>query len=440
MSGVSVTAIASSPPSVPAVPDVPSVEAGRRQAHRIGFWIAAAAFLINMGFSAVPTPIYVLYQHRDHFSDLTITIVYAVYAVGVIASLFLGGHLSDHFGRRRVFVPALAVNVASALVFVFFPSLAGLVVARIISGVSVGLTTATATAYLAELHAGARPGEGPRRAEVVSTASNLGGIGFGPLAAGLLVQFAPSPLRLSYIVFAAALVVLAVGVVLSPETAQVLRPRPTYRPQRMTVPAGERSRFMAATLAGMASFAVFGVFNSLVPNFLAGTLHEASHAVAGAVAFSAFAGGAVAQIAQSRIPNRVLLRRSVPTIVVGLTLLTVGMWLPNLAIFVVGGVLTGAGAGMVFKGALVTAASTAPEGSRAEVLAGFFLGAYVGLSIPVIGLGIATNYVSARDAMLVFVVLAALSIAGSVRAVTTGRSGRSGRQPVVQPPAAQVKP
>jgi MFS family permease len=403
----------------------PTVPAVGRQAHRVGFWIAAIAFLVNMGFSAVPTPIYVLYQQRDHFSDLTVTIVYAVYAVGVIASLFLGGHLSDHFGRRRVFVPALVVNIASAVVFVFFPSLAGLIVARIVSGVSVGLTTATATAYLAELHAGGRPGEGPRRAEVVSTASNLGGIGFGPLAAGFLVQFAPSPLRLSYIVFAVALVVLAVGVAFSPETAHVIRPRPAYHAQRMTVPAGERGRFVAATLAGMASFAVFGVFNSLVPSFLAGTLHESSHAVAGAVAFSAFAGGAAAQIAQSRASNSALLRRSVPTIVAGLTLLTVGMWLPNLTTFVVGGVLSGAGAGMVFKGALVTAASTAPEGSRAEVLAGFFLGAYVGLSIPVIGLGIATTYVTARDAMLVFVVLAAVAIAGSVRAVTSERSGRN---------------
>jgi hypothetical protein len=59
------------------------------------------------------------------------------------------------------------------------------------------------------------------------------------------------------------------------------------------------------------------------------------------------------------------------------------------------------------------------------VLAGFFLGAYVGLSIPVIGLGIATTYVTARDAMLVFVVLAAVAIAGSVRAVTSERSGRN---------------
>jgi MFS family permease len=396
------------------------------RAHHIGFWVTAGAFLVNMGFSAVPTPLYVLYQQRDHFSNLMITIVYAVYAVGVIGSLFLAGHLSDWIGRRHIFVPAILANVASAVVFILAPSLTGLIVARIVSGISVGLTTATATSYLAELHAAARPQGSRRRAEVVATASNLGGIGFGPLAAGLLAQFAPAPLRLPYVIFAAVLVVLALAVAVSPETVRRVDPRPRYRPQRIAVPTHSRGTFFAATFAGMAAFAVFGVFNSLVPSFLAGTLHQSSHAVAGAVAFAAFAAGAVAQIVQARVPARALLRRSVPTIVIGLGLLAGAMWAGDLAMFVVGGVITGAGAGMVFKGSLAAATSVAPEGSRAEVLAGFFLGAYVGLSIPVVGLGVATSYVPARDVMLVFVALAAVAIAASVRSLTRGGSQSDG--------------
>ncbi len=126
----------------------------------------------------------------------------------------------------------------------------------------------------------------------MATAANLGGIGFGPLAAGLLAQFAAAPLRLPYVAFGIALIVLAAGVALSPETASRVEPRPRYRPQRIAVPESARPIFYAATLAGIAAFAVFGVFNSLVPSFLAGTLHEQSHAVAGAVPFAAFAGGA----------------------------------------------------------------------------------------------------------------------------------------------------
>ncbi len=390
------------------------------RAHGFAFWLTAAAFLVNMGFSAVPTPIYGLYEQRDHFSGLVVTVVYAVYAVGVIASLFLAGHLSDWIGRRRVLIPALLINAASAVIFVLFPSLAGLIVARVISGVSVGLTTATATGYLVELHARQRPGADTRRADMVATLANIGGIGFGPLVAGLLVQYVGDPLALSYYVFGGALVVLAAALALAPETVSAPDPRPRYRPQRVAVPTEARTVFFAATFAGVAAFAVFGVFNSLAPGFLVGSLHNDSHAVAGLVAFAAFASGAVAQSLQIRASSNTLLVRSVPVIIVGLGLLVGAMWAANLVMFIVGGVVTGAGAGMVFKGALVTAAATAPAGSRAEVLAGFFLGAYVGLSIPVVGLGVATTYWPAKDVMLVFVVIAVAAIVISVRAVLAG--------------------
>jgi len=385
--------------------------------HGVAFWVVAVAFLFNMAFSAVPTPLYVLYQQRDHFSQIMVTIVYAVYAVGVIASLFLAGHISDWVGRRKVLALALLVNVMSAVLFILFPSLPGLIMARIISGISVGLTTATATAYLAELHDRARPTDSKRRAQVVAAASNLGGIGIGPLIAGLLAAFAPAPLRLPYLVFGLLLAGLALLVAISPETAGRQVPRPHWRPQRVAVPARARGEFFAATFAGLAAFAVFGVFNSLVPSFLIGTLHVTSHAVAGAVAFSAFAAAAVAQIATSGWANRSLLRRSVPILLVGLALFAGGMWLSSLAMFVIGGIVTGAGAGLAFRGALVAAGDTAPPESRAEVLAGFFLGAYVGLSVPVIALGIATSYAPARDVMLVFAALVAVAIALSVRAV-----------------------
>jgi len=345
----------------------------------------------------------------------------------VIASLFLGGHVSDWVGRKRVFVPALLINVLAAAIFLVAPSLIGLLLARIVSGVSVGLTTATATAYVAELHAGSVTGDRiGTRGQVVATAANLGGIGFGPLAAGLLAQYAPQPLRLSYYLFGAALLVLAVLIALSPETAARPVPAPRWRPQRIAVPAQARRTFYAATAAGVASFAVYGVFNSLAPSFLAGTLGQTSHAVAGAVAFAAFAAGAVAQIALARAGLQATLRISVRLLVPGLALLVVGMWLPSLAVFVVGGVVTGAGGGLVFRGALAAARQTAPPDARAEVLAGYFLGAYVGLSVPVVALGVATQYVAAREAMLVFVVLVSVAVVCSVRAVLRTGPIRSG--------------
>jgi MFS family permease len=202
----------------------------------------------------------------------------------------------------------------------------------------------------------------------------------------------------------------------SPETAQG-DPMTNWRPQRVAVPRHARRAFFAATAAGVASFAVYGVFNSLAPSLLSGTLHENSYAVSGAVAFAAFAAGALAQIAMRRAGVRLTLRTSVVVLIPGLALLAGGMWLTSLAVFVLGGVVTGAGAGLAFRGALVAAGAGAPPEAQAEVLAGFFLGAYVGLSVPVVGLGIATQYTPARYVMLVFVAIIAVAVAISVRAV-----------------------
>ena len=76
----------------------------------VGFWTVAAAFVVVMAIAAVPTPLYVLYERRDHFSGLVVTVIFAVYAVGVAVSLFLAGHISDWFGRRRVLIPAILLN------------------------------------------------------------------------------------------------------------------------------------------------------------------------------------------------------------------------------------------------------------------------------------------------------------------------------------------
>jgi MFS family permease len=389
--------------------------------HSIGFWVVAAAFMLNLAFSAVPTPLYVIYQQRDHFSDFMVTIVYAVYAVGVIGSLFLAGHISDWIGRRRVMVPAIAINVLAALVFLAVPSLPGLIIARIISGVSIGMTTGTATAYLSELHLGAAGAKSARRPQIVAVASNLGGIGVGPLGAGLLAQFLPAPLMVPYIVFGGVLLALAVAVAFMPETADLPDPRPAWRPQRVAIPAHARATFYAGTAGGAAAFAVYGVFSSLMPGFLAGTMHETSYAVAGAVAFAAFASGAVAQIALGKAGIALTLRVAVPVVFAGLALFSAGMWLPSLPLFIVGGIVTGAGNGLVFRGSLGAAAGTAPPESRAEVLAGFYLGAYVGLTVPVIILGVATEYFAAKNVMLFFVVIVAAAIAASARAVMRPR-------------------
>jgi MFS family permease len=410
------------PPAGHAAPDVAAQAAALERRYTFGFWAAAAAFVVDLALIAVPTPLYPIYQQRDHFSTIMLTVVYAVYAAGVILSLFLGGHLSDWLGRKRVYLPALLLNAASALVFVAAPSLPGLFVGRLVSGVAIGVATSTATAYLAELHAKRPQGAAsPHRPQIVLAAANLGGIAIGPLIAGLLATFAPQPLRLPYLVLLVALLVLTALVSLAPETVTRPATRPRYRPQRIAVPRRARRTFFAATATSLAAFAVYGIFNSLAPSFLAVTLHQDSHAVAGAVAFAVFASGAAIQIAMSRAGLRTTLRAAPLILIPGLALLAAGMWFAILPLFIVGGIVVGAGAALAFRGGLSAAAASAPATSRAEVLSGFFLGTYIGLSVPAVILGIATQYVSARSAMLVFAVLVAAAVLVCTRVLRSER-------------------
>ncbi|MDG4795718.1 MFS transporter [Micromonospora sp. WMMD1082] len=376
-----------------------------------GFWPVAYAFGVMMAFSAVPTPLYVLYQQRDGFGPFTVTVVFATYAVGVVLSVFTVGHVSDWIGRRRVLIWALLTNMLAGLIFLL-PGLGSLLVARFVSGVSVGMLTATATAYLMELHLTGRPGTGRRRADLVATAANIGGIGLGPLISGLLAEYVPFPLTVPYLVFHALLGIGLVVVLRAHET--VTRRDVRWRPQRVSVPAGARARYAAAGAAAFASFAVFGLFTSLTPGFLAGVLGQPSHAVAGQVTFLAFGAGVAGQLVMTRVSLARQLYVGLAGLVAGLAALILGIWLPHFGLFLVGGLLTGAGAGTVFKGAVVTTAGLAAPRARGEALAGLFLVGYVGLAVPVLGLGFAAQHLSTRTAVLIFAAgLASLLVAAA---------------------------
>jgi MFS family permease len=179
------------------------------------------------------------------------------------------------------------------------------------------------------------------------------------------------------------------------------------------VPPQARKRYLGAALGAAISFATFGLFTSLAPSFLAGTLGDTSAALAGVTAFSVFAAGAIAQmLVAGRSSNESVIGGSAGMLA-GLVLIVVAVWLPapSLALFLIGGVVAGAGAGILFKGAVTTVATIAFPEQRAEALAGMFLAGYIGLSVPVLGLGFLTQELATRDCLLIFtLVLAAAAV------------------------------
>lgn len=401
-SPVSLHAPASPRESAPLAAHALPVDRDAARRHGWGFWLIAGAFLTAMAFSTVPTPLYPLYQARVGFSTFMVTIVFAVYALGVLMSLLLAGHVSDWIGRKTVLIAGLVLELAAAALFLLEPSLVVLLLARLVTGLGVGLLTATATAYLHELHKVHRPGDSPQRFEIVSTAANIGGVGIGPLVAGVLAQYVQAPLRLPYLFFGGLLLLSILAVALTPETAQRPADSPAYRPQRISTDHGDPAAYVAALAAGFASFAVFGLFTSLAPGFVSGSLHQTSKAVAGLVVFAVFGSAALAQILTTRISLRARRILGLSTQAAGAGVLALGMQAANLPVFLLGGITAGIGAGVLFKAAVGAVAAQARPEKRSGALAGLFLFSYLGLAVPAVGLGIATQYTAATTAMTGF--------------------------------------
>jgi MFS family permease len=367
-----------------------------------------------MAFSTLPAPLYAFYRQRDGFSTFMITIIFAAYAVGVIGSLFLAGHISDWYGRRPLLLGALVVEAAAAVLFLTWTSLPGLIVARVVTGVGVGLVTATATAHLGELHGHAHPEAGRARADRVAVAANMGGLSLGPLIAGALAQWVGSPLTVPYVLFLGLLSASFIMVLLAPETV-TLAPadRPAYRPQRVTVPQEARALYFTVAAASFVSFSILGLFTSVSASFVGGDLHHTSPLLAGAVTFGVFASGALAQLTTASLAPPRLVRTGLAVMSVGVLVVTLAVVEQSLTGFVAGGIVAGFGVGMLFKGSLATVVSIAPANARGEALAGLFLAAYAGLVVPVLGVGAATLEVSLRTALIGFAVVV-LAVTGAV--------------------------
>jgi MFS family permease len=372
----------------------------------VAFWLIAYVFAITMLGTTLPTPLYVIYQSQWHFSSGLVTLIFAVYAAGVLTALVFAGRASDQVGRRPVLGVALVFSVCSTVVFILAPSVDWLFPARILSGFSAGLMTGTGTAALTEM-LGRR---NPRRATLVATAANTGGLGLGPLVAGLFAQFAPNPTVLVFEVYLAFLAVAAIAVIWVPESVSERR-RLTIRFGGFDFPDPGRSEFIAAGIAAFASFSLLGIFSALAPAFLSGVLHQQSHAIAGAVVFMIFGIATATQLVAGRFDYRKVVSFGLVLFVVVLALIVAGLSQASLGLFLAGTAVGGIAVGCVFIGSLSTANRLAPPERRGQVISLFFVFCYLGLAIPVIGVGIGSEHFGVfRSVTACSVVLAVLSV------------------------------
>jgi MFS family permease len=381
------------------IPDSPCIDsldhpaaAGRRRLavpRRAAFWLLAFVFAAAMLGTTLPIPLYDIYQARWHFSAAVVTVIFAVYAAGVLAALLLAGRSSDQAGRKPVLAAALGASALSTVVFILAPNVGVLLAGRILSGLSAGLMTGTATGTATELvparpAAGLRwwpprrtwrPGPGsPHRRSVRPVRApphhpGVRGVPGGAAAGGLCLLFVP-------------------------ETVGPRR-RPALRFAGLGIPERGRGEFIAAATAAFSAFSLLGLFSALAPTFLGTVMHEHSHATAGAVVFLLFAVGTLTQLVASRFPSRGVVVAGLGLLLAALVLILAAVAQAGVALFLAGTVIAGVAVGAVFMGSLATANRLTPPGRLAQAISAYFVTCYCGLVIPVVGVGVAAGFIGA---------------------------------------------
>jgi MFS family permease len=379
----------------------------RRQ---VGFWVLAATLVTFFAASSVPTPLYLVYQARWHFSAITLTLIFAVYAGALLLTLLTAGGLSDFLGRRRVLAGALVIELLSMAAFILADGVGWLLVARAVQGVATGAAAGALSAGVADL----APTDRPALAAAVNTAAPSTGLAIGAVTSGALVQYAPAPRVLVFaglmVLFSALLVALAAvpeTVTRRPGSLQSLQPR-------ASVPAAARSTFRAMAPVLIATWAVGGLVLSLGPSLAAGVFGVRNHLVGGLVVTAVAGFGAAGSVlTRSRAPHPTMIHGALVLVAgVGLVLGALGTgWT---ALFFLGLVVSGWGFGTGFVGSFGAVAGIATPQQRAELFASLYVVSYLAFGGSAVLAGLAVPSYGLRPTATVYgVIVIALSLAAA---------------------------
>jgi MFS family permease len=374
----------------------------------------------------LPVPLYVLYEKQMGFGPLGVTVVFAAYVAGTLFALVVLGDLSDHIGRRKVLVAAVACAAVSTGLFLAASGVGLLIAARVVSGVAAGLATGTATAALAEL----QPRGNHQAAAVAAAGANMTGLGLGPLIAGLFAEYVALPTRSVFWAYLGLCALALAALALVPETVRHPDGAVSLRP-RVRVPPGLRVVMLGASLGVFAAFSVLGLFSSLVPTFLHGTLGVRNFALIGSASLLIFVTAAISQAISARLPSRRSVITGLPLLLVCLAALEAALFARTVWLFLAGTVAGGVAIGFIFRGGLSQLNRLAEQRHRAAVVSAFFTAAYLGLGLPAVLTGLLSLAVGPVDASAYTSGLTVIAVMVALAVVWRG----FGTAPAARPPS-----
>lgn len=367
-------------------------------------WLAAWPVTAVFVLSNAPTPLYVLWQHRLGFSAGTLTVIFAAYIAGLLASLLVAGRASDRLGRKPVVLPGVLLALVACALFATATSVLALGIARLLAGIAVGITVSAGMAAVVDVG-------GPERARTATLAASTAmvfGAGLGPLLAGALSEALPG----------ATVTIFVLSAVLLLSAAVVIARLPLRRPAErgtggwVRVPAVPRAQRRHVAL-GIAVFAP-GITStsfmlSLGPALLAGVLGTSNRLLAGATVFVMFGAATTVQFAARRLAVRATLLTGAIAALACMAALLVAVYTHWIPAIVVTAVLAGAAQGMGQLGGLTLISAHVPERRRAEANALLNFGGYIPAALLPVGTGYLSDAVGITAGSTVFAVVLAVA-------------------------------
>jgi MFS family permease len=396
----------------------------------IGLWLGWLVLIAGVNLAS---PLYHVYSQRFSFSPLVLTAIFSTYAIVLVPALVLFGRLSDRFGRRPVLACGLGTACVGLILFASAQDAAWLFTARAVQGLAVAMVSGPATAALVELD----PDGNRRRAALGAGLAQTLGSAVGPMFAGVLAEFLPYPLRLSYLVvlgltFAAGIVVLR----LPEQRSGAGEP---WRPQWPRVPAEIRRPFLRVALTGGVGWAALSLYLSIVPSYAALLLRTHALALLATVATTALLASSAAQIVMARRSGSWRRDQALGCVLVavGMGGLIVAAPAASFAVLLLGALVAGAGQGLAFLTAQEELNELAPDERRGEVTAAFIAVTYAFVAGFVIASGLLALVVSLQSAVeVVAAVLIAVALGVAAWHTATSRAGAPRRRAVAPRSAA----
>jgi MFS family permease len=389
-----------------------------RLSGRPAVFVLASLIVALLASSAAPTPLYAIYQAQWHFTPITTTVVFGVYAMAVLAALLTLGKLSDHVGRRPVLLTAIAVHAGSLVIFATATGVPALLSARVVQGLSTGAALGAIGAAMLDMD---------RELGTFANAVAPGtGTASGTIVSALAVRFLPDPTHLIYLALIGVLVLQATAIAAMRETVNrapgVLA---SLRPE-ITLPRALRAPVLTAVPVLFAVWALAGLYGALGPA-LVHTLTGSRDVVLDSLSFFMLAASAVvAVIVLSRVAARKVMLLGILALITGVAVTVMAVSLGSVGVFFAGTAIAGAGFGAGFQGSIRTVVPLAVAHERAGVVSLLYVVSYFGLAVPVVLAGFGVVYGgglinTARYYGAAVIVLAALALFGLLK----NRPGRA---------------